>query len=71
MLSGSSFLLLPLLIGACLAALGALAALSWALAPFLRAIYHSGSVLQKGAAGGLMLLVAAEAGVFVWMALAL
>jgi hypothetical protein len=60
-----------LLIGACLVALIALAAMSWALAPFLRAIYHSGSVLQKGAAAGLVLLLGAEAGMFAWMALAL
>jgi hypothetical protein len=62
---------LPFLIGASLVALVALAATSWALAPFLRAVYHSGTVLQEGAAGGLILLLAAEAFFFGWMALAL
>jgi hypothetical protein len=61
---------LPFLIGACLLALVVLATMSSALAPFLRATYHSGTALQRGAVGGLILLLAAEAGFFGWMALA-
>ena len=68
MFAGSPLLFL---IGASLLALAVLAAMGWALAPFLRAIYHSGSVVQKGAASGLILLLAAEAGFFGWVALAL
>jgi hypothetical protein len=62
---------LPFLVGACLLALLVLAAMSSALAPFLRATYHSGTALQRGAVGGLILLLAAEAGFFGWMALTL
>jgi hypothetical protein len=60
---------IPLLFGACLIALGAVAALGWALAPFLRAVLRAGTVGQKGAVGVLVLLAAAETGFFAWMAL--
>ena len=59
------------LVASGLLAIAALAAMNWALAPFFREIFHSGTVRQKQAVGGLILLAALEAGLFVWTALAL
>ena len=58
------------LIGVCLFSIAALPAMGWALAPFLREIFHTGSVGQKQAVGGLVLLAAVEAGASVWLAVA-
>jgi hypothetical protein len=63
--------LIPALLAASLAALSAVAALGWSLAPFVRGVLRAGSVAQKGAVGVLVVLAAAEAGFFAWMALTL
>ena len=59
------------LVGVSLVAIVALAAMAWALAPIFRAIIRTGTVRQKQAVGGLILLAAAETGAFVWMAFGL
>jgi hypothetical protein len=64
-----SISLIPLLLAACLAALASVAALGWALAPFVGAVLRAGTAAQKGAVGALVVLAAAEAGFFAWMAL--
>ena len=60
----------PVLFGACLLAIVALVAMNWALAPFFREIFQTGTVRQKQAVGGLIMLAAVETGAFVWMAVA-
>ena len=69
-MSSASYLV-PVLVTASVFAFAALAAMSWALAPFVRAIYQGGTTSQKGVAGGLILLAVAEAAYFAWMAVTL
>jgi hypothetical protein len=59
------------LVGVCLLAMVALAAMNWALAPFFRQVLRTGTVRQKQAVGGFIALAAVETGVLAWMVVAL